>query len=375
MNEFASEFFSLAIDVHVGASAEIDSLKGAGGEFLGLKNLFHAHPAAFVHEESLSGKEFVNGVCLHVKGGLDDGAFGGNDHDLVVFIPECRANAPRVAQRERLAGACDAADNISSVPNGRGKFQDVGEVDLVFNVACDIAVRQPKFLRLNETALTLAVQSVSELFEKDIGVRHHAGMLSLDSNLIENLLHVRHVEVRTETKVFGAPVVSSQEGMNIRKATLAGSRIPEVAHINFSCKRHEACREVCVMKLFFRKVSKFLLHVGKDFLNGSAAKPPFTENELLAGRSLHLHTSQAGAFLTAVVLLLHQQIEFVQAVHPRAVFLFIIGKRLEESHHCHTTFVLQSFHSCKREKQRNCARLLCSRSKFTNFFVPSADSP
>ena len=62
---------------------------------------------------------------------------------------------------------------------------------------------------------------------------------------------------------------------------------------------------------------------------------------------MELYDSQTGTFLATVVLLLHQEIELIEAIHPGAVLLLIVGKGLTKANHRHTTFVLERFHCMK----------------------------
>ena len=60
----------------------------------------------------------------------------------------------------------------------------------------------------------LAVQSVPHQFECDIRVAIDARRLALCRQKTKNFIDVGHIEVAAQTKVFGAPVVATQEGMD-----------------------------------------------------------------------------------------------------------------------------------------------------------------
>ena len=68
------------------------------------------------------------------------------------------------------------------------------------------------------------------------------------------------------------------------------------------------------------------------------------EHVFLARWRVEVHAGHARTLLTAVVLLLHHQIELVQSVAPRAVLLLVVAQRLQQADHRHTTFMLQLFH-------------------------------
>ena len=112
-----------------------------------------------------------------------------------------------------------------------------------------------------------------------------------------------------------------------------------MAHIEFSGKRQITLGIVCVMKLLFCQVLKVRMHSAEYLGNGSGTQGTLAKHILLSRISLKLYTRQSGTFLTAVMLLLHQKIKFVQPVHPSTVFLLIVLKRLKQSYHSYTAFM------------------------------------
>ena len=99
------------------------------------------------------------------------------------------------------------------------------------------------------------------------------------------------------------------------------------------------------MKLLFCQILKVALHRTEYLGNGARTECTLTEHILFTGICFQLYTSHTGALLSAVVLLLHQKIEFIQTVHPCAVLLFIVFQRFQQAYHGNATFMLQFFHS------------------------------
>ena len=79
--------------------------------------------------------------------------------------------------------------------------------------------------------------------------------------------------------------------------------------------------------------------------DGILALGLLTKHIFLASRGIEIDTTYTCALLTTVVLFLHHQIEFVQAIAPRTVFLFVVAQRLQQANHRHTTFMLQLLHN------------------------------
>ena len=78
-----------------------------------------------------------------------------------------------------------------------------------------------------------------------------------------------------------------------------------------------------------------------------------TKHILLASRCIEIHTGHACPLLTAIVLLLHHQIELVQPIAPSAVLLFVITQRrriIATPHSCFSCSIYTCFD--KRHKQR-----------------------
>ena len=59
---------------------------------------------------------------------------------------------------------------------------------------------------------------------------------------------------------------------------------------------------------------------------------------------MHLHHSYTGTFLPTVVLLLHEEIQLVEAIGVSAILLFIIFKGLEKAYHSYAALMFEYLH-------------------------------
>ena len=236
------------VNVTIRSATEVDALERAGRQRLRLEDLLHTQLTVSACDEGLPGLELHNFVHFEIEGGLQHRTLAGQGKNLVVLVPKRRTDAPRVAQHEGFAATRDAAHHITAVPHGGRLAEHVGHVDVLFDILRDVAIRQSQRLSRRKAAFRLAVQAVAQLFEQEISVAQHTRVLPFDGNVVENLLHIRHVEVRANAKIFGAPVVSAQKRVDIRKATLAGRSIPEVAHIDFPSKGNILAGKICIGK-------------------------------------------------------------------------------------------------------------------------------
>ena len=203
-------------------------------------------------------------------------------------------------------------------------FKHVGHLYVILDITGDAEPFKPLGLGLPKEPLHLAVQPVPHQFERDVGVTVDARRLPLGGQEAENLVDVGHVEVAAQAEVLRPPVIAAQEGMDKRQAAFAGGRIAQMAHQQLA--------------------GHLLGHPGKNLRDGILALRLFAEHVFRARLPLQAHRSDAGPLLPAVVLLLHHQVELVEAILPRAVLFFVIFQRFQQADHRHTAFVLQLFH-------------------------------
>ena len=213
--ELFAQCLAFAVDVAVVAPAEVDALEGTGMVALRDKNLGEGDIAILVDGECLSGQEFVNAIGGHIECGLNDRTLGCHHQHLFVTIPESGTDAPGVSHGEHLAAAREAAQHIAAIEKGGGGAQDVGDVEVVFDVACQVSACKSLHVGDVVDAFTLAVKTVPHQFEHDVGVVVDAGMLPVGSDFIEHLIHIGEIEVATKTEVLGSPVVAAHERVDM----------------------------------------------------------------------------------------------------------------------------------------------------------------
>ena len=187
---------------------------------------------------------------------------------------------------------------------GHSGLQHIGHRDVVVNITGDIgSVHSPVF-GLSIEPLHFTVQTVSHQFERDIGIAIDTRRLALTGKKPENIIDVCHVEVSAKTKILCSPVVSSQEGMHILQSALSRRGITQMTHVELSGKR--------------------IVNTPENLCDGILAFCPLTEHIFLAYWSIQVDTSYASSLLSAIMLLLHHQIELIQSVTPGAILLLIV---------------------------------------------------
>ena len=207
---------------------------------------------------------------------------------------------------------------------GHGGLEHIGYLYIVFDIAGDVYAPEAFHMRIAIEAFHLTVEPMPHQFQRDIGVAVDTGRLTLLGEVFEDLVNVGHVEVATQAKVLRPPVVAAQERMDILQAFLVGGGITQMSHEQLSVVG--------------------VIHTLENLRNGILSLCPLTKHILLTHRCVKIHTSHTSTFLTTVVLFLHHQVEFVQPIFPRAVFLLVILQRLQQANHRHATLMLQLFH-------------------------------
>ena len=112
-----------------------------------------------------------------------------------------------------------------------------------------------------------------------------------------------------------------------------------MSHIQFAGKG-QAGRSMCgIREEFGRGSSKLSVYGGEDLCDGIGAFCLLAKHIFVARLGVEFDTGHTSPLLTAVVLFLHHEVEFVKSVHPRAILLLIVGEGLEESDHGDAAFV------------------------------------
>ena len=349
-DEVFAQLLALAIDVAVAAAGEIDALEGASAEGAGFEELLGAPGTVAADEERFATAQLADVGGLHIHDGLNDGALGGDDHDLVVGVIEGGADAPRVADGEGLAAAGGTTDDKAAVPGPGSGLHDARKVDVPLHLSRHLQPRAPLVdFELSAQAVGLRVEQMAHLLEDKIRVGILAGVLPGGADLGEDVVRVREVEIAAEGQVAGAPIAAAQEGVDVSEARPAGGAVTQMAHVEFAGEGQTGRGVSRIGEALGSDVAILAVDRLEDLRDGARPSGPLTKHILLAGRGAELDAGEPRAVLPAVVLLLHEEVELVEGIHPGAVFTMIILERLEQPDHCHAAFMLQSLHFVCRE--------------------------
>ena len=165
------------------------------------------------------------------------------------------------------------------------------------------------------------------------------GVLTRSGDFFEDGVHVRHVEVPAQGEVTCPPVIAAQKRMDVRKPRLARRAVSEVSHIQFGGKRQVSLRELRIAEALGRYSLVMAIHRVENLGDRVGACRPLAKHVFFAGGSLELDAGETRSVLSAVMLFLHEEIKFVERIHPCAVFAVIVFERLEQPYHCYAALV------------------------------------
>ena len=345
--EVAAERLAFLVDVRVVAAAEVDALEGAlplGG---GGEHLLQRHAPVRLHDEGVAGREFLDVRGTHAEHRGQGRAFARHRDGLGGLEPECGADAIAVAEDERIAVADDSAQDVAAVEALGGVAQDARDVHLRGDDGCEIAAFQvPEAAGAGGGGqeLMLAVDEVPDLLEDHAGV----GVADrVDAELHqppEQVPRVGQVEVAGEHQVAARHVAAAQ----VRMAEFAaGTRVRAVAEV---ADHHFAEVRDATLELRGVEATQVLgcqlvgrpHGLGEDPLDRRPLRGAHAVDERLACRHVALDHADAGAVLSAVVLLLHQEVEPAHGPQRVAELRLEPFDRLLQPDHCKAAFVGQA---------------------------------
>ena len=336
--QLEAQLLTLTVNVAVVATAEVDAFEGTGCQGTGSDDLLETDFPRRIDHQGLPRSQF-----LHLGGSdgecrLEHWTLAGHYDHFLVLIEEGRTDAGGVPHGEELPAAGEPAHHIAPIEVRHGGAQYIGRLHVAVDVVRDVETLQSLLPGFHKETLHLAVQTVSHQLQQDVRVTVDARILSLAGEEGKHIADVRHVEVAAETEVLGLPVVAAEEGMHIPESPLARGRVAQVSHVEFAHVRYRSIR-------FVSDGMRYLvIHRLKDLGDGILALRLLAVHVFMPRSLVQFHAGHSGTFLSPVVLLLHHQVQLLQGVVLRAVFLLIVFQWLEQANHGYATFMFQLFH-------------------------------
>src|SRR5690554_2264479 len=132
--------------------------------------------------------------------------------------------------------------------------------------------------------------------------------------------------------------------MNVIQSVVTKGPITQMPQVQLSGKGHILLGPGRILKQFGMMivvVGKVLKYALEYVLYRVGQIGPLPEKILFPRRLVNLQISHSGTILSPIVLLLHQQIQFVESVAPGSIFLLIILQRLQQADQYNAALMLQ----------------------------------
>ena len=331
------QFLALPINVAIASPGKINPFKRTGRSLLHRMNLAQCHFAVSLHDNALPGQKLFHVFHAKVEHRLNHRTFGSHHHYFLAGIIKSGANPVRVTKSKHITAPRQPRDHISAIPQCRCLPQNTLYVNVVLNGIIDCLTVQTFLLEFPVQTFHFVIQQITELLENNESIGIVPRMLSPLHNIVHNLVHVGQVEIACQRQVPAPPVIATQKRMQIRHAGTTGRAVSQMPHIHLSDKRPLLFH--CLW-LPASEIIDSTMHRRKNILYCSRSFRPFPENILLARSGIQLDRRHSCPLLSAIVLLLHQQIELTQSPKGIPVFLPVIIQRLQQPHHGNPTLML-----------------------------------
>ena len=115
--------------------------------------------------------------------------------------------------------------------------------------------------------------------------------------------------------------------MHIIETAFARGRIAQMSHVNLTHIRNLFLGIGGGYDLIANRRIDFPVNGTEDFRDSPRTHFTFAEEIFFTRLGLHFQRGETGTFLSAIVLFFHQEVEFIQPIHPCAILFLIVLER------------------------------------------------
>ena len=279
--------------------------------------------------------ELFDLVPFDIESGLNGRAFACHHHYLVILIPESWADGSGIAHYESIAMTDHAGHHIASIPL-LGRFAEYARhVKFFFDNGTHVLLPSYFIAMRIVDAVVLLIKEVADLFENSDSVGFFLGMLAEIYQLLEELVHIGHVEVASKHEVAGLPVVLTQKWMAVLNAVAPEGAIAQMAEKQFTCEGKIVLEPFGILNMLgvgLELLFEALIDGPEYVLDGRGRVGPSATYVAVTRADVELYVGEARAILSAVMLLLHKEIHLVEPVEACTVLVLVILKWFQQSY-------------------------------------------
>ena len=168
------------------------------------------------------------------------------------------------------------------------------------------------------------------IFHHGDGIRHFFGVLAQMHQLFEEQVHVGKVKIPRQNQITASVIVLPQKGMAGLQAVFAMGSVAQMPQKQFAQIRQHGLHAVWVLfKILSTNPGLLEIPVNpfENILEGLGGHRPGPADVAGPRGYLQFDGRNAGAVLSPVVLLLHEEVEFLEPVIRGTVLALVVRNR------------------------------------------------
>jgi hypothetical protein len=183
-----------------------------------------------------------------------------------------------------------------------------------------------------EQALILHIKEMPDLFYNRHGVGLFTGVLAQMNQRLKKFVDVGHIEISGHDQVPRFPVVGPDTGVEVGEMIVAMGGVAKMPQIKVAHEVISGLKKFDILQfapiLFFEMI-ELSVNVLENCLYGILFPFAHPVDVWVTRRYMDFESRKSGAILAPVLLLLHEDIHFSQAVELVPIFFMVISKRLK----------------------------------------------
>ena len=352
-----AERFAFPVNDRIVPAGEVNFFKGAGSRFQrGGKFRNGMCPVCF-DGEHIGRRKFLNLFAFHFKDGHQGNAFGSHGNEFIRNQVVAWADAVRIPQAEVVPVADGSHDGISAVPLLGGVMDDFLNVKPGGNGMGNFRAGHAAVPQGAVEVRMGFIQVIPYFFKDSLRVRSEDGVLAAFNHSLVQFRRIGHVEVAQNHQGAGRPVGAAQVGVAGTFVKEAGGAVAEMPHQDFPAVV-EVVFDICRILQIDLAAANFFIELldlpVEDARKGVFAGVPGAEQIRLPQGHVQLDAAYARAVLSAVVLLFHQDEQFVERPEGGAVFILKIRERLKQTNGGYAALVFKKIAHGMMMKRLSC---------------------
>ena len=186
------------------------------------------------------------------------------------------------------------------------------------------------------------IEVKADLLQHGLSIRIVNRMLTTLDHVAVQLRGVGHVEVSHHHEALRGPVATPHVGVTGGFSKGTRGSVSQVAHEHLTAELEVLLDDLGIFGIevvLFAEAIKVPFGIQEDFLQGVFFDGPLAKQIRRAQRHVQLATADPLAVLTTIPLFHHQHVKLLIPPKRGAIFVFVVGQRFSQTHHCDAALV------------------------------------